>query len=448
MRRLYLQVYATMLAVLLLFALAWSWIWSAAMGPHEHRMFEGIARVAGAALPPPDAPPEALAARLETVSQALLSDVSLYGADGRLLGSTGEPVPWRREGEPLAHGDGSYLFQVRLPDGRRLTARHAYEHGPLGEALAGVLLLALTVAVGAWPLARRVTRRLERLRDRIDALGGGDLGARVAVEGRDEVADLARCFNRAADRIERLVAAQRAVLAGASHELRTPLARIRMAIELLADDARPDLRAEVERDVAELDGLIDELLLASRLDAAPGLERREPVDLLALLRAEAAHTGAAAGGTAARIEGDPRLLRRLVRNLLENARRHGGGSPVEARVECAAAGGVRLVVEDRGPGVPAAERERIFEPFHRVPGSRETGSGVGLGLALVRRIARLHGGDARCLARAGGGTRFEVELPATPPATAAPIAARRATPRPGSERGTRARPGPVPEADA
>jgi signal transduction histidine kinase len=109
------------------------------------------------------------------------------------------------------------------------------------------------------------------------------------------------------------------------------------------------------------------------------------------------------------VRGDARLLRRLVRNLLDNARRHGAGTAVLARIERAGEG-ARLTVADRGPGVEDGERERIFEPFYRPPGAPETGASHGLGLALVRQIARAHGGEARCLPRDGGGTVFEVTL--------------------------------------
>ena len=412
MKRLYLQIYATLMAVLAIFALLWSWLWASSMSPHEERMFEGIGRVAGLALPPPDAPPAALEDALAEVSAALLSDVSVYGADGALLGRVGTPVALAADGDALRHERHAYVLQIALPDGRVLAARHRYQHGLLRELALSLAVLAAAVAIGAWPLVRRLTRRLERPRARIDALGEGDLSARVEVEGRDEVAELAKRFNRAAARIEGLVEAQRMMLAGASHELRTPLARIRVAAELLAGDARPDLRAQIERDVAELDDAIEELLLASRLESAPALEAPAPVDLLALVAEEAARTGAEASGEPLRVPGDARLLRRLARNLLENARRHGGGAPVRARVEAAGPARVRLRVDDAGPGVPESERERIFAPFYRPPGSRESGSGFGLGLALVRRIARLHGGEARCLERPGGGTRLEVELPA------------------------------------
>jgi signal transduction histidine kinase len=259
---------------------------------------------------------------------------------------------------------------------------------------------------------RRITRRLEALQAGVDDLGEGDLGARVEVKGKDEVARLAGSFNRAAARIEQLVGSQKNLLASVSHELRTPLARLRVAIELLSGEERPELRQRIERDIGELDALIGELLLASRLDASVELETRDEVDLLALLAEEAVHTGAEVSGEAVALRGDPRMLRRLVRNLLENARRYGAGSPVEARVTRDPDGGARLQVEDRGPGVPEAERDRIFEPFYRSASSAAGEPGTGLGLALVRQIARRHGGEARCLARPEGGSCFEVVIPA------------------------------------
>jgi signal transduction histidine kinase len=111
------------------------------------------------------------------------------------------------------------------------------------------------------------------------------------------------------------------------------------------------------------------------------------------------------------VRGDPRLLRRMIRNLLENARRYGVDAPIEVIVGRAPGDGTELRICDRGPGVGEAERERIFEPFYRLAGARERGGGVGLGLALVRQIARRHGGDAKCLARDGGGSCFAVLLP-------------------------------------
>jgi signal transduction histidine kinase len=152
-------------------------------------------------------------------------------------------------------------------------------------------------------------------------------------------------------------------------------------------------------------------LLASRLDALDQLEDSEEVDLLALLAEEGARSQAEVSGEPVYIQGVPRMLRRLIRNLLENAQRYGGGSPVEASLEKRHNGGALLRVADRGPGVPEEERERIFQPFYRPPGlSESVDGGVGLGLALVRRIALHHNGEARCLPRPGGGTCFEVVL--------------------------------------
>jgi signal transduction histidine kinase len=300
----------------------------------------------------------------------------------------------------------------RLPDDRWLVVRHSRQ--PWWHAFGSLVVLAglaIAVAVGAYPLARRLTRRLERLQQRVDELGAGELSARVEVEGNDEVASLARSFNRAAGQIERLVKSQQSMLACASHELRTPLARLSVAMELLAGEDRPELRERVSKDIAELDELIGELLLASRLDAIERLESQDDIDLLALLAEEAAHTNASVSGEPVVIKGDPRLLRRLIRNLLENAQRYAEGSAVEAFVSPTDESGAILRVSDRGPGVPKEERERIFEPFYRPSGVVQTkDKGVGLGLALVRQISKHHRGNARCIPREGGGTCFEVTL--------------------------------------
>jgi signal transduction histidine kinase len=200
------------------------------------------------------------------------------------------------------------------------------------------------------------------------------------------------------------------LLANCSHELRTPLARIRMGLELAGAGADPARRAALGKDIAELDALIDEILLASRLDAQKSPEHRDEVDLLALAAEEAARFDLAAEGKALAVRGEPALLRRMVRNLIENARRHGGDGPIAVTVGAEPAGaGVRLEVADNGPGVPEAEREKIFAPFYRLAGAE---GGSGLGLALVREIARRHGGDAHCLAGRGAGSVFRVVLPA------------------------------------
>jgi signal transduction histidine kinase len=413
MRRLYLQIYLAFVGILILFGglVLGAWL----MGPpspQEQRILEAVASLMADVLPA-DRPPAQQQESLQRLARSFNLRLTLWSAEGRELAAVGERLPFPGERHARSgwmRAAGGPIGMLRLPDGRWLVLRHPHatphRHG-LGLLL-GIGMLALAVGVGAYPVARRLTRRLERLRAGVEELGGGDLRSRVRIEGKDEVADLARSFNRAADRIEALVGAQRTLLASASHELRSPLARIRMAVELMSAD-RPELAAKAEVDIGELDDLIGELLLASRLEAAPQLDLTEEVDLLGLVAEEAARSEAEVEGEAVSLRGEPRLLRRLARNLLDNARRYGAGSAVEARVG-RTDGRAFLRVCDRGPGVPPDERERIFDPFYRLPGSPAR-EGAGLGLFLVRQIARRHGGEARCLAREGGGSCFEVELP-------------------------------------
>jgi signal transduction histidine kinase len=416
MSRLYLQIYLTFVGILILFSLlaALAFFLHPRDGS-EHEVFREIGALLGDSLPDPERPIEELQQRLDTLSERFNADLAVYDAQGKSLAATGAPLPPPKLDEPKGSWlRGDHAGSFPLPDGRWVVARHrGRDDDHAGGGIFALALLATAIAIGAYPVVRRITRRLEALQVGVDELGEGDLGARVEVEGKDEVARLAGSFNRAAARIEQLVGSQKNLLASVSHELRTPLARLRVAIELLSGEERPELRQRIERDIGELDALIGELLLASRLDASVELETRDEVDLLALLAEEAVHTGAEVSGEAVALRGDPRMLRRLVRNLLENARRYGAGSPVEARVTRDQGGGARLQVEDRGPGVPEAERERIFEPFYRSASSAAGKPGTGLGLALVRQIARRHGGEARCLARPEGGSCFEVIIPAS-----------------------------------
>ena len=285
-----------------------------------------------------------------------------------------------------------------------------------------VALLFVAVAAGAYPVVRRLTRRLEALKQGVEAFGGGNLAQRVDDSGRDEVAAVASTFNLAAGRIETLVRSHQTLLANASHELRSPLARLKMAVALYADMPEPQragLRKEIDTNVAELDALVEEVLLASRLDGNPAHDSDEPFDLLGVAAEESARVGAEVevlGHSALlRVPGSERLVRRALRNLLENARRYGGGE-ISAEVARAPGAMVQVRVCDRGAGVPEALRERIFEPFFRLPGHTEREGGVGLGLSLVRQIAQRHGGTVHCEARPGGGSCFVLSLPALPQA--------------------------------
>ena len=412
MKRLYLRIYFAVLAVLAVLVLAAGFLWSRfdEHGP-QGRMRESIAALVANALPPADAPAAVHQAALEKLLSGVSADVTLYAANRERLAVVGAVLPLptaeRMQGSPSGRmftTDGPPARVVRLADGRWVVARASFGRSPGARASAswtryGVLpvlaLLALAIGIGAYPVVRRLTRRLERLQNGVEALGAGALSTRVAVEGKDEVARLAESFNRAAGRIEELIGAHRTLLANASHELRTPLARIRMGVEFLKSGADAARSRDLERDIAELDALIEEILLASRLDAVPHTDTVEAIDLLALAAEECArYATATLDGEPVTLHGDARLLRRLIRNLLENAHRH-GAPPVEVSVRARGAT-AELSVCDHGAGVPEAQRERVFEPFYRyAASSNEDGTGgTGLGLALVRQIARRHGGDA------------------------------------------------------
>ena len=317
-------------------------------------------------------------------------------------------------------------FSIAMQDGRTLSVhlprppRSPWSRPPFGFFWT-LGLVGIAVALATYPIIRKLTRRLERLQQGVEQWGAGALGTRVPVQGNDEVAFLAQRFNTAAERIEALVNSHKSLLANASHELRSPLARIRMGLELMQPapgvaPADAGVRSELYRNIAELDQLIDEILLASRLDAQEAdIGTVETIDLTGLAAEECARVDALLDTGDAQhtveVPGVARLLRRAVRNLLENARRYSQGE-VELQVHSEA--GYALVrVSDHGPGVPPAQRERIFEPFYRLPGASERDGGVGLGLSLVRTIAQRHGGTVVCRDRLDGaaGACFELRLP-------------------------------------
>lgn len=447
MKSLYLRIYVTVVAVLLLFAGVSGWLFQRHLEQERVRV-EGLvgermtawAELIQRSLPGAEADPGAQAMALRDWSQRLRVPLALDDEKGTRIVESESFVHRQAEGRGrvlsvrLEDGRTLWIFRPNLrPPGARPPGEggRAFAIGAGGPGPADVLLpfippswsrgvgllvllavLFLAVAAGAYPVVRRLTRRLESLKRGVERFGEGQLNQRVEVSGRDEVAAVAASFNQAAGRVEALVRSHQSLLANASHELRSPLARMKMAVSML-DDAPPaqreKLKREIETNVAELDALVEEVLLASRLDAAATLERSDKVDLLALAAEEGARVGAAVEGDSLPLLGDERLLRRALRNLLENARRYGGD---DVTLQLAAAGGQAEVrVCDRGPGVPEALRERIFEPFYRLPGHAEQAGGVGLGLSLVKQIAERHGGSARCEARAGGGSCFVLTLP-------------------------------------
>ena len=450
MRSLTLRIYLTVVLALALFALV-SGLFMRSHLEDQRTRFEGAVQERVAAwgellersLPQADVSVAEQAAALNEWSDRLRLPMALDAANGVRIAASASFL--RREGARHPHGADdrmpARLHAIRLDDGRTLwVLRPPTPRGPPGASMMGqpsigvsgalgmpdgvglaalLLVLFAAVAAGAWPVARRLTRRLAALQQGVEAFGGGALHQRVDESGRDEVAALGASFNRAAARIEALLRSQKSLLANASHELRSPLARLKMALAMVdetAPEQRAALQAEIATNIKELDALVEEVLLASRLDGTSRLERHDSVDLTVLAAEEAARVQAlvhapppADGELGLTACGDERLLCRAVRNLLENARRY-GGADVELSLS-RSAGGVEMSVCDRGPGVPDDCRERIFEPFFRLPGHAETAGGVGLGLSLVRQIAAQHGGSVRCEARPGGGSCFTLALP-------------------------------------
>lgn len=369
---------------------------------------------------------EAYNARTNASPTAMAREMTISSADGQVL-VQGPFERIRRDESEIPRfaiqGEDGHTYYLEMTP--RVGGRHpsqtpgqewAFWLRPPFGFLWLLGLVGLVVAVGVFPIIRRLLKRLENLQRGVQRFGEGDLTVRVPSEGKDEVADLAQQFNAAAGRIEDLVQSQKSLLANASHELRSPLARIRMGLELMGGDASTaTAKAEIQRNINELDQLVDEILLASRLDS-PEVDVGSPesMDLIGLAAEECARVDAELdlqGVDALEVQAIPKLLRRAVRNLLENARRYSEGEVTLtlSRENTTAV----LRVEDHGPGVPPAQRERIFEKFYRLPGASERSGGVGLGLALVRSIASHHGGSVSCKDRMDGrqGACFELRLP-------------------------------------
>jgi len=276
-------------------------------------------------------------------------------------------------------------------------------------------------------------------------LGGGDLGARVALPAArrpwwsrhspaDEIVQLTGAFNEMAERVERLVRGQKELLVNVSHELRSPLTRIRMGLALLPGDAASAARlGDVERDLAELERLIDDVLASARLESTGLPARLGEVDLramLAELAERASHDPLVSGrlvrvepGAAFTVVADEALLRRALWNLIENAAKY-GAPPIVLAAE-RTGDRVSLSVTDAGPGIPAASRQRVLDPFTRLDAARTPGtvgpSGFGLGLTLARQVAEVHGGTitiapAEVVDGVERGCRVVLTLPAGEPA--------------------------------
>lgn len=308
---------------------------------------------------------------------------------------------------------------VELNDGSWLLARRPLDpDAPRRRILLVLAAVAGVILLSSALLATWVTRPIRTSVAAMERVAGGDLGHRLPESSSGEVGEVARAFNRMADRVRTLLEAERSLMASISHELRTPLARLRLELELLEDHDVPARRlAAMASDIAEVDRLVDETLEASRLSIGDmalepvDLDLREVVERALAQAALSEHEVRLIGPEHAPARGDAKRLVRAVKNLLDNAGKYAPpDSAVEVAVEARA-----IEVRDRGPGVPPDEIPRLFEPFFR--GTRGAGSGAtgyGLGLMIARQVAELHGGTLEARNRPGGGLVVRLDLGAGP----------------------------------
>jgi two-component system, OmpR family, sensor kinase len=305
-----------------------------------------------------------------------------------------------------------FKIGVRQPDGRWLVVG---PHPGVGlspwqqRMILWFVLSALAMTPFAWIFAKRLSAPIRVFADAAERLGRDPTAPALELKGPSEIGVAARAFNEMQERLRRYVDDRTAMVGAIAHDLRTPLTRLRFRIENLPDEQK----AKIESDLDQMEEMIAATLAFVRDATKPG--ERTPLELSSLLESlcdEMAETGARTeveAGEKVVLEGDPMALRRLFANLLENAVKFGG----RARARIMKDGGHAVVeIDDDGPGIPAKEHEKVFEPFYRrePSRSRQTG-GIGLGLAVVRSIARGHGGDVALVNREGGGLTARVLLP-------------------------------------
>jgi signal transduction histidine kinase len=378
--------------------------------------------------------PVALRRELARVRDMLGVESTVYEADARTVrASSADPplAPVLSPGETAPRGfPGHSGRALSLPGGRQVVFAFAGRRGHPEHALAALGAILLAIALGSVPLARSIARPVEQLTRAARRLGEGDLGTRVRLCGPGEVGELGRAFDEMAERIEALVRSEKELLANVSHEVRTPLARIRVALELAAEGDLERARrflAEIGADLDELDHLVEDVLSAARLDlAASGSgawplqrARLDPATLLAEVAGQFRERWPGRelveenGAALPELDGDAGLLRRMLRNLLDNAAKYSEAPAPVALAARPAPQGVLLEIRDRGIGIAAEDLPRLFTPFFRSDRSRARGTGgFGLGLALARRIAAAHGGAIAVESAEGEGTLVRVTLPA------------------------------------
>ncbi len=283
-----------------------------------------------------------------------------------------------------------------------------YAVKPPLAAVAVVALGTFLSLLTALFLVRRLTVPLARVARAARQVGAGELPEPLPETGPAELAELARRFNTMAAEVRELLDNRTTLLAGISHDLRTPMTRLQLNLEMLRD---APTEARIDRavaDLADMNRLITGYLELARTTQA---EARVRVDLAVLLEEAAADAGVAwAGAAPCEVEAGRLALRQIVSNLIQNAQRYGGGTPVELALECTARQ-ARVIVRDSGPGIPQDQLEKVFRPFYRLEASRSQATGgTGLGLALVRQLAEANGWKVALVNRATGGLEAVLEI--------------------------------------
>jgi two-component system osmolarity sensor histidine kinase EnvZ len=285
--------------------------------------------------------------------------------------------------------------------------RYAVE--PPLAAIAVIVLGTLLSLLTAVFLVRRITVPLARASQAASQVGAGELPEPLPETGPAELAELARRFNTMAAEVRNLLDNRTTLLAGISHDLRTPMTRLQLNLEMLRDTPSPARIDRAVADLADMNRLISGYLELARTTQA---EPRVRFDLAGLLEEAAADTNLPWPGAApCAVEAGRLAIRQIVMNLIQNAQRYGGGTPVELVLECGDTQ-ARVIVRDAGSGIPADQLEKVFRPFYRLEGSRSQATGgTGLGLAIVRQLAETNGCRVTLGNRAGGGLEAVLELP-------------------------------------
>lgn len=374
-----------------------------------HRDMQGVTRFVGARLVEVWDEPDARARFVRDLHHDLRLQATLRDAGGDVLSRYGAPCEEAWAIVPV-HRGAEHLGELEV-------CGQPYRWG--GWRFFILLIVAISIVWAASGiLARRLTRPLRQLERMARQIGEGDLSARadLSPHRHGELGMLGVTMNEMAARIERQLADQRELLAAVSHELRTPLGHLRVLLEMAREKPEHARIDEIECEIMEVDALVGQLLASSRLDFGTlEVARVDAIEVAerALERMGLESDRLAAAGEPRAFDADPTLLARAIANLLVNAGEHGRGVELlEVRFEPER---IVFAVEDRGPGLPVEERERVFEPFYR--GQHRAGASLGLGLSLVRRIAEAHRGSAWIEDVDGGGARvlFAVAAPSSDP---------------------------------